>query len=559
MQCINCFGQIVRAPATLAPNSPTFGRDMADQQTRFNVWAGNIGAHRTGLSSLDYRLRGSSHIKFQVLSLLKDLIELMQGAPDILTGNGVLWDQITAGDDEDFEESDDPDTELDQTFVDIADVVNCLLRFSVAIRNPAPHDRFIKSHSIDTSHYEIFDIQHVSSKFRTIEPLLAERLGKAISRRRQLFNYRLADRTKLSQGLTHEGGDAETIASSLPEYHKDVARGGQPLPINAIGDEGSDSGFSQTSYATSLADLDQCRIPPLPKESSEGPFECPFCYTIIFANTRSSWKKHVYGDLRPYICLEKDCETPGREFSRRHQWMEHVRQIHWKLYSCPLACELEFSSPSECIKHVFRSHAVSVTTRDLDALVYLSQKPMDIKQGNPCPICAEMMRSTSQYQRHVGRHQEQLALFALPTVETDDKDERGGESDSSAESMDMISNQDERGDSNKQPKEPATSYSMLGTDEMTALPVNNLITSMTNGLTENFIPRDGIDREVITADICRYLENKALVRPGHYENPQNGQVVQGYYTSAHHVLTTVSEVRFRFCKWKGNVDWTRKP
>ncbi|KAL5613998.1 hypothetical protein FOVSG1_003061 [Fusarium oxysporum f. sp. vasinfectum] len=209
-QCINCFGQIVRAPATLAPNSPTFGRDMADQQTRFNVWAGNIVAHRTGLSSLDYRLRGSSHIKYQVLSFLKDLIELMQGAPDILTGNEVLWDQITAGDDEDFEESDDPDTELNQTFVDIADVVNCLLRFSVAIQNPAPHDRFIRSHSIDTSHFEIFHIQHVSSKFRTMEPLLAERLGKAISRRRQFFNYRLAHRTKLSQGLTHEGGGAET-------------------------------------------------------------------------------------------------------------------------------------------------------------------------------------------------------------------------------------------------------------------------------------------------------------------------------------------------------------
>ncbi|KAJ4276245.1 hypothetical protein NW764_009709 [Fusarium oxysporum] len=211
----------------------------------------------------------------------------MQDAHDILIGNEVPWDKINAGDDEDF---DGRDTEFNQISVDIADEVNCLLRLSVAIRNPAPHDRFIKSHSIDTSHYETFDIQHVSSKFRTIEPLLAERLGKAISRRRQFFNYRLAHRTKLSQGLTHEGGDAETIASSLPEYLKDVARGGQPLPINAIGDEGSDSGCSQTSYATSLADLDQCRIPPLPKDSSEGPFECPFCHTIIVANTRSSWK-----------------------------------------------------------------------------------------------------------------------------------------------------------------------------------------------------------------------------------------------------------------------------
>jgi len=33
---------------------------------------------------------------------------------------------------------------------------------------------------------------------------------------------------------------------------------------------------------------------------------------------------------------------------------------------------------------------------------------------------------------------------------------------------------------------------------------------------EYFVPRDGIDREVITADICRYLGNDALVRPGNY-------------------------------------------
>jgi hypothetical protein len=34
---------------------------------------------------------------------------------------------------------------------------------------------------------------------------------------------------------------------------------------------------------------------------------------------------------------------------------------------------------------------------------------------------------------------------------------------------------------------------------------------------EYFVPKDGIDREVITADICRYLGNEALVRPGNYE------------------------------------------
>lgn len=41
--------------------------------------------------------------------------------------------------------------------------------------------------------------------------------------------------------------------------------------------------------------------------------------------------------------------------------------------------------------------------------------------------------------------------------------------------------------------------------------------STTTRQNEYFVPRDGIDREVISADICRYLGNDALVRPGHYE------------------------------------------
>jgi hypothetical protein len=55
---------------------------------------------------------------------------------------------------------------------------------------------------------------------------------------------------------------------------------------------------------------------------------------------------------------------------------------------------------------------------------------------------------------------------------------------------------------------------------------------------EYFVPQDGIDREVITADICRYLGNDALVRPGKYENPQTRQVQAGYFINAYRNLTT---------------------
>lgn len=55
---------------------------------------------------------------------------------------------------------------------------------------------------------------------------------------------------------------------------------------------------------------------------------------------------------------------------------------------------------------------------------------------------------------------------------------------------------------------------------------------------EYFVPKDGIDREVITADICRYLGNDALVRPGTYENPQTRVAQQGYFITAYRNLTT---------------------
>ncbi|TVY17475.1 hypothetical protein LARI1_G004822 [Lachnellula arida] len=51
-------------------------------------------------------------------------------------------------------------------------------------------------------------------------------------------------------------------------------------------------------------------------------------------------------------------------------------------------------------------------------------------------------------------------------------------------------------------------------------------------MNEYFIPKNGINRTVITADICRLLGNDALVRPGTYEYPETRQVHEGYYITA---------------------------
>jgi hypothetical protein len=53
-----------------------------------------------------------------------------------------------------------------------------------------------------------------------------------------------------------------------------------------------------------------------------------------------------------------------------------------------------------------------------------------------------------------------------------------------------------------------------------------------------FVPQDGIDREVITADIARYLGSDALVRPGTYE----------VYPSSLCILARMLIARFRTLK-----------
>jgi hypothetical protein len=56
-------------------------------------------------------------------------------------------------------------TELQQSFLDIVDIVNCLYRLSITIRNAAPHDRLVKAASVDTAYFETWDINHVKNKF----------------------------------------------------------------------------------------------------------------------------------------------------------------------------------------------------------------------------------------------------------------------------------------------------------------------------------------------------------------------------------------------------------
>jgi hypothetical protein len=188
-----------------------------------------------------------------------------------------------------------PATELSQISADVSEILDCLFRLSVSIQNPAPHDRFKQASLTNTSHHEPFDISHAREMFPLAETALIERLGRALSRRRQYFLYREMHHKKLSRGLeeAEEDGVAEeagvsTVASSIPQHMKQPT-GDLTRPVVLDEDRMSEAGWTDTTRGSSLADGARPRIPPLPADAYERPFECPFCYMMISATTTAAW------------------------------------------------------------------------------------------------------------------------------------------------------------------------------------------------------------------------------------------------------------------------------
>jgi hypothetical protein len=100
------------------------------------------------------------------------VIQLITGARkprDEASDSDSSEDGQSDGDTDEFprQPSQEPTTELQQTVLDVVDIIDCLFRLSITIRNPSPHDRLVKAASVDTMFFERWDIQHVNNKFPT--------------------------------------------------------------------------------------------------------------------------------------------------------------------------------------------------------------------------------------------------------------------------------------------------------------------------------------------------------------------------------------------------------
>jgi CRP-like cAMP-binding protein len=371
--------------------------------------------------------------------------------------------------DQDYTEADDEDknqeqeqgafsnlSEAEELFESIKEIIASLFRLAVIIRHSTTRDRFAKALSVQAAFDRTYDILHVMHKFpkldRDATRWLAQRLGNALTQRRQFLMYTREHRNRLeeepanlwlpsmetpkpaasttyhaSQGAMTQSYKnfgslfAPTTASTL--RLPDV-----PIVVPDLRDD-----QSQTSYALSSGDeedKDHLRLPSLLDVSKRQlEFECPLCWTMQSLRNESAWRKHAFSDLRPYVCTFGNCDV--KLFTDRGDWFEHELKQHRAHWYCHLCNGCNFASIELFRDHVRRHHAEFSTEKQLEAFAEASRHTIDRFIASDCPFC-DFWESTlriknsaipvsdtilvtpAQFRRHLGLHMQDLALFALP-------------------------------------------------------------------------------------------------------------------------------------------------
>lgn len=121
----------------------------------------------------------------------------------------------------------------------------------------------------------------------------------------------------------------------------------------------SKSSYAETvmSYGTD-GNGQSVRVPPLSEEAKQGaPFTCVACSKTVSISNNSLWKRHLYEDLCPWMCLDPDCPSGNQVFSSRNDWIAHLSFEHqlapyWASFGCPLCCSEIGSGKTSITQHL---------------------------------------------------------------------------------------------------------------------------------------------------------------------------------------------------------------
>lgn len=361
-------------------------------------------------------------------------------------------------------------TDPDDLMQEIRQCITRLYKMTSLIRRAAPTDPFAKALSRNRYFFnEQYDIAHVGEKFpylATVEMIwLRERLGRAITQRRCYLSYIQDHRDKLERML-HPGEQALEVstAEALPVAKLSMIESAQLetasrpstyftkattvvveqiAPVMLAVDDDFDSEDDAKSYTTisrSVAgDLDVSAAMKVPKledlrTGTKKEVECPFCFRIKCFGNERTWRRHVFSDLRTYVCTFADCNSPY--FGDINDWFRHEMNHHRVSYACQLCSRKYIETEELYLSHIRQKHPALLLAGDEQTVLSIARNPLEQLNPQDCPCCndwpdrlrsrtaaeaADLGESSDQvyvtpnvFKRHLASHLEQLALFAVP-------------------------------------------------------------------------------------------------------------------------------------------------
>lgn len=148
-------------------------------------------------------------------------------------------------------------------------VIDLLLRLTGTVKRPAPDDqiKFAALNTADESSHDL-DVEQVQAQFPGVPPYLAERLGKAIWKRRQYFVYKLGSKERRVDNQEAPKDNAVSNGVSASDGH---------------GRNASNEEFALAPLGAEL-ELDKWEGP------TEGlPFSCPVCSEVFNPSDLDFW------------------------------------------------------------------------------------------------------------------------------------------------------------------------------------------------------------------------------------------------------------------------------
>lgn len=368
--------------------------------------------------------------------------------------------------DNDVREDKNEETEL---FQELNAYITRLFRVSYLIRQAAPADLFTKALSRDRYKFNNkFDIAHVREKYPKLatEELawLRERLGRAITHRRQYLSYIQDHPKKLEGSLTQE----ETTKPVAPKSQAPITQPPtlkrppnssanhpsiydaktsnltpdhstpQMLAVQDESDPENDSRPYTTISRTVDGDYDFSATAGIPKlDDLQTGFseevECPFCFRVKKFKHERVWQQHVFSDLRSYVCTFRDCDAPY--FSDINDWFHYEMQNHRVSYSCQLCQSKPYPLKEHYLAHVRERHPEVLQNSEEESVLHISRRPLAQIPAHDCPCCSDWIdrlkgraevasmpsnapdhitsNAPAVFKHHLASHLEQLALFAI--------------------------------------------------------------------------------------------------------------------------------------------------